>query len=186
MSEKISLRAYNKMIADDSTLQGYTSQDILAKYIIYKDVIKPNELNETLCAIWNQYDICLEYDENNKLEFCEEFDEYIKEIINEYQAYYTEMFKAYTKEYDYADAIVKKIENESIYVDLPNKIITPTDIYNYPSSGDKGSSTITSKDKFIALKLQYMAQIRDLYREFAYKFKDLFYHIYFEEENEDE
>lgn len=185
MSEKISLRAYNKMVLEDNTLQGFATDDIFLANLA-GNTTNYTTLNEMFQAIWLEYDIVIKYDENDKLKFCKKFRDYMVEVINEYQNYYEEMLKAYTKEYDYAEGVIKTIENKSIYVDLPNKVVNATDIYKYPSSGDKGSSTITSKDRFIALKLQYMSQIRDLYREFAYKFKDLFYHTYEWEEEDDE
>ena len=185
MSEKISLRAYNKMVLMDKDLSIFTTNDFFTTYLKGK-VIDPNILDEMFRSIWNEYDIVIKYDENNKLKFCQTFKEYMEQVINEYQSYYNEMLTAYTKEYDYTEGLIKTIDNESVYVDLPNKVVNATDIYKYPSSGDKGKSTITNKDRFIALKLQYMSQIRDLYREFAYKFKDLFYHTYEWEEKDDE
>ena len=177
MLEKISLRAYNLLGIKDPTLEQYSTKNIFIK-ALEGTGIDANKLNESFISIWAEYDIVIEYIEDQQLGFCKAFQRYMLEVINEYKNYYDEMITAYSKQYDYTEGLIKTIDNESIYVDLPNKVVNANDIYKYPSSGDKGKSTITSKDRFIALKRQYMAQIRDLYREFAYKFKDLFYHIY--------
>lgn len=185
MSEKINLRAYNLLGIKDPTLEQYSTKNIFAK-ALEGTGIDATRLNEAFIAIWVEYDIVIKYIEDQQLGFCRAFKGYMLEVINEYKNYYDEMITAYSKQYDYTEGLIKTIDNESIYVDLPNKVVNATDIYKYPSSGDKGKSTITNKDRFIALKLQYMSQIRDLYREFAYKFKDLFYHTYEWEEEDDE
>lgn len=184
MLEKISLRAYNLLGIKDQTLEQYSTKNIFTKALVGTG-IDANKLNDSFISIWAEYDIVIKYIEDQQLGFCRTFQRYMIEVINEYKNYYDEMITAYTKQYDYTEGLIKTVENESIYVDLPNKVVNANDIYKYPSSGDKGKSTITNKDRFIALKLQYMSQIRDLYREFAYKFKDLFYHTYWEEKDDE-
>lgn len=80
--------------------------------------------------------------------------------------------------------------------DLPNKVVpssnwrsTPSDITDTEesSSNNKDYTNDTTRDsttttefnnEFIDLKNKYMNQIRNVYREFAMKFKDCFYQVY--------
>lgn len=111
-------------------------------------------------------------------------DNSIEQTMQEYSRYYLDMLEAYEKEYDYTSGLSRTVDVNSISVDLPNKVVSEDDIYKYPSNGDKGKTTYTDNSKFIYLKRQYMNQIRDLYREFANKFDDMFLHVYVEEDFE--
>lgn len=89
-----------------------------------------------------------------------------------------------------------KSESTSKEYDLPNKTVDPNDEFGYLTGADKnenenqvsdvGSSTSDSHsdvttiyaDEFLDLKRKYLAQIRNVYSEFADKFKDCFLHIY--------
>lgn len=102
----------------------------------------------------------------------------ITSFIRQWKDYYIEMIDNYEKEYDYQTGITRQVEAKGIAVDLPNKKVDDTDIYKYPSSGDKTTSVVTDNSKMIYLKKQYMSQIRDLYIEFANRFKDMFMHIF--------
>lgn len=91
--------------------------------------------------------------------------------------------------------IVNDSEDKQTEYQLPNKVIddsyrsTPSNIIdtNTNNVNDKNYTNDTSRDsvtttefnnEFIDLKNKYMNQIRNVYREFAMKFKDCFYQVY--------
>lgn len=147
---------------------------------------RTNNLVDALKAQWSVYEI--------SGETIGEFKLFLVTTFNEYKRYYEEMLDNYDKEFDYREGIIRKTslegsvtnEDKSIYVDLPNKKIDESDIYAYPSSGNKdngktmnnSTSTTTNNADMIRLRVQYLSQIRDLYRDFALKFSDCFIHIY--------
>ena len=79
---------------------------------------------------------------------------------------------------------------------LPNKLIDPQNENGYLSNKDTTDTSTSGSDErdreseytsetetkdnrdFISLKEQYLKHIRDIYEEFAEKFKDCFLHIY--------
>lgn len=89
-----------------------------------------------------------------------------------------------------------KSNNTNREYDLPNKVVSPTDENGYltgKTTDDGGNSLDENKsataelessvttifaDEFLDLKRKYLAQIRNVYSEFADKFKDCFLHIY--------
>jgi hypothetical protein len=148
-----------------------------------------NKLINSIYGLYMNYRIAFPMtDDITKKEYSKKLLSYIdtsiQQILNEFSPYYLEMIKAYEKEYDYATGITRTTTSNSMNVDLPNKVIDSNDIYKYPSSADKGSVTTTDNSHFLILKRQYMNQIRDLYREFASRFSDLFLHIYVKEDFE--
>ena len=140
--------------------------DWFAQNIVLSTAERTGELQLALASIWNFYEI--------SGETIGEFKLMLTDTLNEYKAYYEEMISNYEKEYDYATAISRT--DETVHVELPNKQISPTDYYKYPSSVDK--RTNTDPARFLLLKQQYLSQIRNLYREFASRFTDCFIHIF--------
>lgn len=138
---------------------------------------RTNKFLKQLVAVWGVYDIAGET--------IGEFKTFIKDEFDTQLPYFEEMLDAYEREIDYLDGL-KTItkgttHNEGITVDLPNKVVGDS-VYDYPDSGNKddGNSTIerTDNSRAITLKVRYMQQIRDLYREFAFRFKHCFIHIF--------
>ena len=134
---------------------------------------------------------------------CSEYGEYYKEVITNYRKEYDYalnnkrvMYK--TDELNMVGNTKIDTENNGSTTDyqLPNKVVDEERYRSTPSSitdnDNKGSSDkkydnnttrvsehITEfNNQFIDLKNKYMAQIRNVYREFAMKFKDCFYQIY--------
>lgn len=89
-------------------------------------------------------------------------------------------------------------ENDNVHreYDLPNKVVDASSEDGYLTAKDtnKGSSSASTEennsseygssietvyhDEFLDLKRKYLNQIRNVYEEFADKFKDCFLHIY--------
>ena len=130
--------------------------------------------------------------------FCE-YSTYYKEIIDNYTKEYNYALnnkRVVTKQ----DALNISGNNtisgtgSNTDYELPNKVIpenqyrnTPTSITDNENSSSKTYQNATSRtstnttefnNEFIDLKNKYMNQIRNVYREFAMKFKDCFYQIY--------
>ncbi|MBO7691182.1 MAG: hypothetical protein J6T10_00930 [Methanobrevibacter sp.] len=91
--------------------------------------------------------------------------------------------------------VVNDDKNKQTEYQLPNKVVdenyrsTPSTIVDndsktennkdYSNNTTRDSSTTTEfNNEFIDLKNKYMNQIRNVYREFAMKFKDCFYQVY--------
>lgn len=133
------------------------------------------------------------------LQVCSEYGNYYKEVIeNYYKEYQYELNnkRVVTK----SDALNISGNNttsgtgSNTDYELPNKVIpenqyrnTPTSITDNENSSSKTYQNATSRtstnttefnNEFIDLKNKYMNQIRNVYREFAMKFKDCFYQIY--------
>lgn len=86
---------------------------------------------------------------------------------------------------------------EQVNYDLPNKNVTPSTYYNNPSEattdkadtdntttiahGSDGTSSITTTyaNEVLDLKRKYLAQIRNVYEEYADECKECFYLIYY-------
>ena len=134
---------------------------------------------------------------------CGEYAKYYKEVITNYRKEYDYalnnkrvMYK--TDELNMVGNTKIDTENNGSSTDyqLPNKVVDEERYRSTPSSitdnDNKGSSDkqydnnttrvsehITEfNNEFIDLKNKYMNQIRNVYREFAMKFKDCFYQIY--------
>lgn len=89
-------------------------------------------------------------------------------------------------------------EDKQLDSELPHKTLPETDYFSYPNSSSKNNSTAsgtdsntTSRDRttetdetitdpaiFLDLKNKYINQIRNVWHEFASKFKDCFIHLY--------
>lgn len=140
--------------------------DWFSSNIVMSTSERTGELQLALSSMWDFYEIVGET--------IGEFKLMLLDTLHEYVSYYEEMLTNYEKEYDYASAT--KRTDEIIHVDLPNKQISPTDYYKYPSAVDK--KTNDDPARFLLLKQQYLSQIRNLYREFASRFTDCFIHIF--------
>ena len=134
---------------------------------------------------------------------CHEYAAYYKEVITNYRKEYDYalnnkrvMYK--TDELNMVGNTKIDTQNNGSSTDyqLPNKVVDEERYRSTPSSitdnDNKGSSdkkydnnttrisehTTEFNNEFIDLKNKYMNQIRNVYREFAMKFKDCFYQIY--------
>lgn len=133
------------------------------------------------------------------LNVCSEYADYYKEVIENYTKEYNYALnnkRVVTKQ----DALNISGNNttsgtgSNTDYELPNKVIpenqyrnTPTSINDTENSSSKTYQNATSRtstnttefnNEFIDLKNKYMNQIRNVYREFAMKFKDCFYQVY--------
>lgn len=167
-----------------STMERTDDLNMYAKYTMtFKDFVDSNlewyatniklstpkmtgELQLALSSMWDFYEI--------SGETIGEFKLMLLDTLHEYSSYYEEMITNYEKEFDYATAVIRKTDN--IHIELPNKQVSPTDYDKYPSSIDKVN--VNDPARFLLLKQQYLAQIRNLYREFASRFTDCFIHIF--------
>lgn len=128
--------------------------------------------------------------------------EFLIDVFGCYKDYYEEILDNYTKKFNFESGIInnsltthtKKNDGEdsnvNIHVELPNKKIDANDYFNYPDNADKeittrgtsvtdtNTSSVTSNDKYIKLKNQYIRQIRNIYSEIALKFKECFIMLY--------
>ena len=127
---------------------------------------RTGELQLAISSMWDFYEIAGET--------IGEFKLMLLDTLNEWSAYYEEMLNTFEKEFNANDW--QKKTDETIHVELPNKQISPTDYYKYPSSVDKRENTDPAR--FLLIKQQYLSQIRNLYREFASRFTDCFIHIF--------
>lgn len=127
---------------------------------------RTGELQLAISSMWDFYEIAGET--------IGEFKLMLLDTLNEWSAYYEEMLNTYEKEFNANDW--QKKADETIHVELPNKQISPTDYYKYPSAVDKRENTDPAR--FLLIKQQYLSQIRNLYREFASRFTDCFIHIF--------
>lgn len=180
---------------------------LLANYIedgVFSDMA--NDLLNMIASVYRYYE-CGSEDGDEMLQFMEDtFDEYrdyYYEIITNYQKEYDYALnnKRVTSKTDKLTiegntSISNNEERSSTDYELPNKVIpanqyrnTPSNINdnNASSSQDKSYDNNTSRDsettvefnnEFIDLKNKYMRQIRNVYHEFAMKFKECFYQVY--------
>ena len=150
----------------------------LASSLVMSSEERTSKLLLALKSVWNPYEICGET--------IGEFKMFMLDTFNAHKDYYEEMITAYEKEFDYANATIRTVSNEGlekdIHVDLPNKKIDEEDIYAYPNDGNKrdveSTNTVEDGSLFLRAKHEYLRQIRNLYVEFAYKFKDCFIHVF--------
>lgn len=161
-----------------------------------------------LACVFNYYEIGSDEEDHdyNYSEFasfltnvCREYADYYKELISNYKKAYDYALnnkRVVTKQ----DALNISGNNSTIGsgsntdYELPNKVIpenqyrnTPTSINDSENTSSKTYQNATSRtsthttefnNEFIDLKNKYMNQIRNVYREFAMKFKDCFYQVY--------
>ena len=161
-----------------------------------------------LACVFNYYEIGSDEEEHdyNYSEFanfltnvCREYADYYKELISNYKKAYDYALnnkRVVTKQ----DALNISGNNSTTGsgsntdYELPNKVIpeneyrnTPTSINDSENTSSKTYQNATSRtstystefnNEFIDLKNKYMNQIRNVYREFAMKFKDCFYQVY--------
>lgn len=153
-------------------------QDLYTMFKQYLEEDDANVMVSTLKAKYRDYDFAYTSEGD-----CEDA---IDDIITLNGNYYKEMLSNYKKEFDYTSGITKTTTNEGenteLLVDLPNKVIDSNDYFKYPSNAnnDKQSLTVTQTDpsRMIYLKNQYLRQVRNLYDEFAEKFRILFMNTY--------
>ena len=182
-----------------STLKGY----ITGKN---KENIDTDSLYNMLFAVYSWYEIgdedkitMLIYMENVIDEYIDYYDELIGNYKKEYD-YALNNKRVITKSDKFNIEGNTQITNEqdgsNTRYDLPNKVVptsnwrsTPSDITDnkdtsvnnkdYTNETTRDSTTTTEfNNEFIDLKNKYINQIRNLYREFAMKFKDCFYQVY--------
>lgn len=167
---------------------------------IWQDQDMATALTDMLYNVYEYYEVG---DDDEMFQFmldtfCE-YSSYYKEIIDNYsKEYHYELNnkRLVTK----SDALNISGNNttsgtgSNTDYELPNKVIpenqyrnTPTSITDNENSSSKTYQNATSRtstyatefnNEFIDLKNKYMNQIRNVYREFAMKFKDCFYQIY--------
>lgn len=116
---------------------------------------------------------------------------YAKPTFNQHKDYYIEKMRIYEAMYpDLKDTdVMEKLKGfivtdsesgyEGRHIDLPNKKIS-TDIYDYPSSGDKSSASDKTTDSTLiqGTYRTYLNGVRNIYMEFAERFSDCFMHTF--------
>lgn len=163
------------------------------------------KLADMLEDVFNFYEIGT--DDEEMLQFIKDtFDEYgayYGEVIGNYEKEYNYALnnkRVTTKIDDLTIAGSSKVDSEdkrsSTDYELPNKVIdeekfrsTPSRINDNEGNGKQEKSydnntnrtsthTVEFNNEFIDLKNKYMRQIRNVYHEFAMKFKECFYQVY--------
>lgn len=164
------------------TYKEFTNDELnlawLASSLVMSTEERSEKLRLAIASMWNAYEI--------SGETIGEFKMFMIDTFNEHKQYYEEMLTAYEKEFDYSDATKRTVttsgSDKDIHVDLPNKQIDTDDIYKYPNDGNKREVSSTNEVEdgalFLRAKREYLRQVRNLYNEFAYKFKDCFIHIF--------
>lgn len=196
---------YNHWLAQQALVGTYGST--LKGYITGKNKsnIDTDSLYNMLYGIYSWYEIgdenplvMLMFMENVINEYIDYYDEVIGNYKKEYD-YALNNKRVITKN-DKLNMvgntnIVNDTKDKQTEYQLPNKVIddsyrsTPSNIIDTDSvnNNDKNYTNDTSRDsvtttefnnEFIDLKNKYMNQIRNVYREFAMKFKDCFYQVY--------
>ena len=196
---------YNNWLGQAAFVGSYGS--ILKGYITGKNKanIDTDSLYDMLFAVYSFYEIGDE-DKLTFLLMMEhvisEYIDYYDELIGNYKKEYD--YALNNKRVVTKSDNLNMIGNTLISVDnkdkqteyqLPNKVIdenyrsTPSNIVDtdnttknnkdYTNNTTRDSSTTTEfNNEFIDLKNKYLNQIRNVYREFAMKFKDCFYQVY--------
>lgn len=167
---------------------------------VWQDQDMASALTDMLYNVYEYYEVG---DDDEMFQFmydtfCE-YSTYYKEIIDNYSKEY--QYELNNKRVvSKSDALNISGNNttsgtgSNTDYELPNKVIpenqyrnTPTSITDNENSSSKTYQNATSRtstyttefnNEFIDLKNKYMNQIRNVYREFAMKFKDCFYQIY--------
>ena len=174
--------------------------NFLSNTIVMSTTDKSNALISAIKARWNIYEIS-DTDGTSDGSGDLDFKEYFKETFDRFKAYYEEMISNYSKAYDYA--VGNKKTNTSHTANagtgtssdsdtetgfaLPNKLggaEYPSTKKTISATGNSGTNMTSDSnyetiynDEFIQLKNEYMAQIRDLYYEFAGQFAPCFIHL---------
>lgn len=126
------------------------------------------------------------------------FKRFIEDTFDTFKDYYQQLINEYEKEFNYLDGYIESYESEYSYkddsdisrnndfIDLPNKITTNEYITNKERfstdflSNRTGTNKNTKKGNVNILeqKKKYLDYIRNLYSEFADKFKTCFVLVY--------
>ncbi len=149
--------------------------DWLDKYPeFWGSVITPNltgwsekdceEFVKVFNGIWGMYEVNAETYESFVIRFA-----YCRD---EWSAYYKEFLDAYHKKIDMLQG--KNTKGKTKYYELPNKTINGG-VGNLTSQTEYENS---GSDDVIDLKRRYLNLIKDVYRQMAMKFTDLFIHIF--------
>lgn len=165
-----------------------------------------SDMIDMLASVYRYYE-CGTDDNDEMLQFMkdtfDEYKDYYYELITNYKKEYNYALnnkRVITKSDKFNIEGNTQITNEqngsNTRYDLPNKVVptsnwrsTPSDITDtkdsslnnkdYTNETTRDSTTTTEfNNEFIDLKNKYMNQIRNVYREFAMKFKDCFYQVY--------
>lgn len=165
-----------------------------------------SDMVNMLASVYRYYE-CGTDDYDEMLQFMkdtfDEYKDYYYELITNYKKEYDYALnnkRVITKSDKLNMEGNTQVSNEqdgsNIRYDLPNKVVaesnwrsTPSDITDskdssvnnkdYTNETTRDSTTTTDfNNEFIDLKNKYINQIRNLYREFAMKFKDCFYQVY--------
>ena len=183
----------------------YTNEEVLLQ--TFTNTLFPSQmasnLVEMLKAVYNYYEIG-DCDEmfNFLSDTFTEYYRYYSEVINNYQKEYDYALNNKRKvsrvdNLNIGGSVNTKDSRAGSNTEyqLPNKVIdesyrsTPSNIVDTKdnSNQDKEFNTDTVRqsdtttefnNEFIDLKNKYMNQIRNVYREFAMKFKECFYQVY--------
>lgn len=172
----------------------------------FPSVNSSQSLYDIFIAMWRYYEIC-EEDESMFLQMVtdtyNENKDYFKELYDNYTKQYDYALgnKRVMERHDAShsegtfDGDVTDDKTTSDY-DLPNKVVSETSADGYmtgktvdgshqivDNENSKDSTydsviTHTYDNEFLDLKKKYLAQIRNVYREFAEKFDVCFYHLF--------
>ena len=136
---------------------------------------------DMLYSTWNIYEI--------SAETIQEFRLFLSSVFNEYVAYYEELLADYEKKIDFQEGITTVMNsktngvNKVLNVELPNKQLS-NDVFDYPNTANKDDTDTTTKTEytnkanFNSLKRESMQMIRNIYLDFAMRFKDCFVHVF--------
>lgn len=164
-----------------------------------------SDLTSMLTAIYRYYE-CGTEDYDEMLQYLtdtfDEYKDYYYELITNYQKEYNYELnnkRVITKSDSLSMVGNTKVDNDTnnkqTEYELPNKVInesyrsTPSTIIDTDSknTNNKDYTNDTTRDsvtttefnnEFVDLKNKYINQIRNVYREFAMKFKECFYQVY--------
>ena len=213
--KEIVLKPEGKVLLD--RLVKVPSDTTLSKFATFigqsSTVIEATPLITHIISIFRYNEIFDDtYDDVNH--FYDIFLDGLEDVFKEYRDYFEEILTNYNKQYDYTTGIIKtkiKTKNgtkvsedyinrtdgatEAVH-DLPNRVLSSSDISGYASQIIKNDNTtgindtntdtynlaegetITDPSQLLSLKRQYLRQVRDVYDEFAHKFKDCFLFTY--------
>lgn len=172
----------------------------------FPSVLSSQSLYDVFIARWRYYEIC-EEDESMFLQMVtdtyNENKDYFKELYDNYSKAYDYALnnKRVMERHDAShsegtfDGDVTDDKTTSDF-DLPNKVVSETSADGYmtgktvdgshqvvDNENSKDSTydsviTHTYNNEFLDLKKKYLAQIRNIYREFSEKFDVCFYHLF--------
>lgn len=115
-------------------------------------------------GIWNRHEI--------NAETTTDFEIMFDSILAEWASYYNELLSGYFTKVDMLEGGKKTGNNK--YYNLPNKQINE----GKGNLSQVNEFTSTGYDNSLDQKAKYINLIRDVYRELAYRFTDLFIHIF--------